>query len=128
MNDIETLLNSLSNAQMRRVMREIATYLRQRNAYRIRTQQNADGSRYQPRKDKTVKRRMLTGFSKHLKKRISADQVEVGIFGNAANLAHIHHDGQTEDGIQYPSRQLIGLPDEDQAAIRQMLVKHLTMS
>lgn len=123
--DLETLLNALSPTQFRRVMREIASYLRQRNAYRIQQQQNADGTAYEPRKDKTIKCKMLTGFNKHLRKRVSIEEVEVGIFGQAAKLAYIHHSGKTESGIQYPSRQLIGLPDDDLQAIQQILVQHL---
>lgn len=122
---LESLLNSLSPAQLRSAMREIASYLRKHNAFRIRSQQNPDGSAYTPRKDKTVRRKMLTGFTKHLKQNVSMETLEVGIFGHAANLAHIHHDGQAEDGIQYPSRKLIGFSDEDKYAIRDILLKFI---
>lgn len=123
---LEDLLNSLSGTQLRKAMREIAKYLRQKNLHRITKQENADGTRYTPRKNKRVRRKMLTGFKKNVKQRVDMRQLEVGIFGHAAKLAHVHHAGETEDGVRYPSRQLITLSDEDKQAIYMLLIEHLT--
>lgn len=122
---LEDLLNRLSPAQLRKAMQEIAKYLRERNLFRITAQQNEDGSRYAPRKNRKVSRKMLIGFKRHISAKVGIDQLSVGIFGSAANLATIHHDGMTDKGIQYPSRQLVTLPDADKEHIRQILLKHI---
>lgn len=119
---LENLLNSLTPTQTRKVMQAIANYLRGRNLYRITAQQNADGSAYIRRKNTQDRRKMLVGFRKHIKSRVQAQSIELGIFGNAARLARVHQDGQNEKGITYPARQLVTLPAADKEQIRSIVL------
>ncbi len=123
---LSILINQLTPVKQKRAMREIASYLRKKNRYRIQQQENSDGSQYQKRKNKKVRKKMLTGFKRHIKQKVDYNQLEVGIFGNASRVAMVHDQGETEDGIKYPSRRLIGLPDEDKQEIRIILLRHIT--
>lgn len=124
-NRLKTMLDRLSHSQLRAFMRELAIYLRKQNRSRIREQRNVDGTRYEARHNKRIKRKMLTGFAKHMGMTTKSHYLAVGIFGNAANLARVHHYGQEDQGHDYASRELIGLSDADYVAIRQMMIKHI---
>ncbi len=115
------LIARLSPVQQRKLLREIGRYFLKKNRQRIRAQKNTDGSRYQARKNKKIRRKMLTGFARHMKSKVTTSSVQVGIFGSAANLAEIHHAGETEHGIRYPSRELVGWDDDDIQAIEDMI-------
>jgi len=127
--DIDTLLIStlsqLSPLQTRKALRAVANFLRRKNVSNIQQQKNADGSAYSPRKNKNKTGKMLTGFSKHIKKRTSDTQTEVGIFGKAANLAVIHDQGRTQRNIKYPTRNLLGFSDDIKQGIQDILLKHI---
>lgn len=123
---LQMLLSQLSPIQIRKAMREIATYLRKENISNIKAQRNVDSSKYAPRKKKKVRRKMLTKFGKHIKKKVDINKLQVGIFGQAGNLANIHHQGETEKGIKYPARNLLGFSPEIKQGIRDILLKHIS--
>lgn len=119
---LQLLMNRLRPSEMRSAWRKLALHLRAQNRQRIRANQNPDGSPYEPRKDRTNRKKMLTGFSsaKYLKYKMRADHVAIGIMG-AGPAAAVHHLGKTEGGIRYPSRALIGLSDDDKKAALEIL-------
>lgn len=118
------LVDSLQPVKMRRVMLKIAQHLRKKNRQRIRQQRNAAGDKYKARKSGKGKK-MLTGFSGHVRAKASAASAEVGVFGKAAGLAAVHNFGQVEDGIHYARRQLIGLSEEDAAEVERIIKEHI---
>ncbi len=123
---LHILMNQLKPSQMRPFWRKLAIHFRAKNRTRIRANQNADGSAYTPRKDRSNSKKMLTGFSKakYLKYQVKAEHVVIGIMG-AGSAAYIHHLGQIEDGIRYPARELIGLPEEDKQEALDMLNEYV---
>lgn len=62
-------LAQFGSVQIRKAMREVAQYLRRQNRFRIRAQQNYDGSRYEPRKQPQSDLRRVS-FKYRGKKRI----------------------------------------------------------
>lgn len=76
-------------------------------------------------KNKTSKRKMLLGFKRHMKTKATPDKAEVGIYGHAAKVATVHDTGKTENGIKYPSRNLIRYSPEDAPAIDRILQRYV---
>jgi phage virion morphogenesis protein len=123
---ISDALAKFGNARMKKAMREIAQYLRRKNRFRIRAQQNVDGSAYTPRKSTRRKKgKMMKGFAKRMQAKWTTENAVISINGK---LAPIHHEGQEERGIQYPSRTLIGLPEKDKQAVLDILLKNLELN
>ena len=75
--------------------------------------------------NKTSKQKMLLGFKRHMKAKSSPDKAEVGIYGNAAKVATVHDQGKTENGIKYPSRNLIRYSAEDAPEIDRILQRYV---
>lgn len=123
---LQDLIQLLKPVQSKRALRDITAYLRKANRNRIRQQKNLDGSQYEARKNKKTRKKMLTGFTKHIRQSVSHTHAEIGIMGKAAQLAGIHHSGEVEGGILYPERNLIGWTDDDLSALRGILLKHVT--
>ena len=117
------MLEMMSPAMRKRLLRKIAVTLRLSNARRIRAQSSPDGEPWERRKTRRKgKRKMLTGFAKstHLKARSSDTSAEIGFSRGAARLAQIHHFGMLDNvskshdhKVQYPARPLLGLTDKD---------------
>lgn len=76
-------------------------------------------------KNKASKRKMLLGFKRHMKTKATPDKAEVGIYGHAAKVATVHDEGKTENGIKYPSRNLIRYNPEDAPAIDRILQRYV---
>ena len=126
----------LKPATRKRAMHEISTYLLKRNRERVGQQKNADGTAYARRKPRfklmkngaykrfTPKRKMLLGFRRHIRAKPTPDKAEVGIYGHAARLATIHDHGATENGIKYPSRELIAFTGDDVPEIERILLRY----
>lgn len=123
---ITDALAKFGPARFKKALREVAQYLRRENRFRIRAQQNIDGSAYTPRKRKRKGQgKMMKGFAKRMQAKWGIDKAEVFINGR---LGPIHHQGQTERGIKYPSRKLIGLPEKDKQAVLDILLKNLELT
>lgn len=130
-------ISLLKPATRKRAMREISAYLLKRNRERIGQQKNADGATYARRKPRfkmmkngsykrfTPKRKMLLGFRRHIRAKPTPDKAEVGIYGHASRLATVHDHGVTENGIKYPSRELIAFTSEDAPAIDLILQRYV---
>jgi phage virion morphogenesis protein len=128
----------LKPATRKRAMREISNYLLKRNRQRVSQQKNADGTAYAPRKPRfkilkngkskrfIPKRKMLLGFKRHIRAKSTPDKAEVGIYGHAARLATIHDHGASENGIKYPSRELVQFEPDDVPAIESILQRYLS--
>ena len=122
---LKNLLVQLQPTKLRKAMREIAMYLKKSSQRRISQQKNAAGEAYQARKDSKNKGKMLQGFKKHIRAKSTDRKATVGIFGHAAKLGAIHHEGQTEDGIGYAERELVGISDADVQGVEAILRKYL---
>ena len=68
---------------------------------------------------------MLLGFKRHMRVKPTTDKAEVGIYGHAAKVATVHDEGKTENGIKYPSRNLIRYSIEDVPAIDRILQRYV---
>lgn len=78
-------------------------------------------------KPKKMMRKLRTG--RHLRLRIIPGELRLGFTGRDARLARIHHYGlrdRLQYGIaQYPARELIGISTQDEALIRNSILRHL---
>lgn len=137
------LLLKIAPAGRRKVAQAIATELRRRQAERIKSQREPDGSAFvprKPRKDLRGKRgRIKRGAmfaklrtSKWLKARATPDAAEVGFSGRAARIALVHQHGEmdavapgSDKRVRYPQRRLLGFSDADRTRIRDRLIDHL---
>lgn len=124
-NEIVMLLNQMTPAALRGLMVKVARYLRQRNEQRIRSQQNADGSAYIPRK-KGGNKPMLVGYARRIRERVESDKAVVGVFGRMGNFGNVHDKGLTERRIKYPSRNILTLPEPDKLVVLDMIKTHVT--
>ena len=124
-NEIVMLLNQMTPAALRGLMVKVARYLRQRNEQRMRSQQNADGSAYIPRK-KGGNKPMLVGYARRIRERVESDKAVVGVFGRMGNFGNVHDKGLTERRIKYPSRNILTLPEPDKLVVLDMIKTHVT--
>lgn len=78
--------------------------------------------------------RMLMGMAqrKILGIKADANNTDIGYQKLAADIGDVHHHGKTakvsKNGprIRYPERQLLGVSQSDQKALRDLLLKHLS--
>lgn len=128
-NWIEPLIKHLAPGQKRKMNRALATGLRKRQAARIASQKNPDGTAFAPRKARKfgkqgrIKRKAVMFHklrqARHLKISADAERVEVGYKGKAARIAQIHQEGLLDRVSpggplhRYPVRQLLGLNQDD---------------
>ena len=133
---LQPLLQQLSPQARSQMMRRVAMELRKRNQQRTRSQVDADGERFVPRKsgDGQPMFRELT-MLRHFKTKATAQTAEVGFTGSAARIARVHNIGRTDvvnkaRGIRhaYPRRQLLGISDADQAFIEDVISDYLSVS
>ncbi|MEJ1436571.1 MAG: phage virion morphogenesis protein [Candidatus Sedimenticola sp. (ex Thyasira tokunagai)] len=138
---VQPLIANLSTARRRKLLRTLAVGIRQRQAKRIASQKNPDGSAYAPRKPRKadkkgrIKRRAALfkemRKAKHLRIRASANLASVGYTGRTARIARIHQEGQlAEVGKggplhQYDRRELLGFTPDDRDWIAQTVHDHL---
>ena len=138
------LLAQLQPGQRRIVTRKIAQDLRRSQAQRIASQQAPDGAPYAARKNRKnlrgkkgrIKRQKAAMFEKirtqkNLKIEQDENQLSVGFFGRVARIARVHQEGLTDKvakkgpAYHYPARPLLGFAANDQALIRDALLRHL---
>ena len=133
------MLSDLSASSRSSAMREIANTLRQRNSERITAQVDPDGAAFEARKPQTKRRgrvprrgamfkRLKT--SAYLKATATANTAEVSFNGRGAGIAAVHHFGLIDKvraglSVLYPARRLLGLPETDREAVRDILLRHL---
>ncbi len=124
---LNDLLDSVSLRDKRKVLREIGIYLKRSNKKRITAQKNIDGTQYKSRKKrrKSRNKRMLLGFRSLINLKQKGNSVDIGLMGWPSKVGRVHHEGKTEDGISYPSRELVGFNQSDIDHIEQIIQKHI---
>lgn len=128
-----TLITQLGPVGRRKVMREIAQYLKKANRQRIQHHQQPDGSEMQKRKDKS-QGKMFKKLKARLRYKAHSQGLEVGFFGRNGYVASNHHFGKelqrkSRDGNSYsidlPARELLGLSANDKQEVQNILLEHL---
>lgn len=134
------LLSQLTAPKRRALARQIGQALRRKQAERIASQRNPDGTAYEPRKTTNARlqkgRIRRTMFEKlraarHLRVEAEDDGVAVGFFGRTARIARVHHEGLRDlvqpggPSYKYPARGLLAMNDEERELVKDMLLQHL---
>ncbi|WP_285354640.1 phage virion morphogenesis protein [Pseudomonas sp. lyk4-R2A-10] len=139
------LLGQLEPASRNKLARSIGQELRRSQQQRIIAQQNPDGSKYAPRKQRNLRgkqgrvKRKLKMFQKlrtasFLKVQGDGNAIRVGFTGRVARIARVHQYGlqdRPERGapnVSYDRREILGFTESDFDLIRDLLLKHLTSS
>lgn len=137
------LLDRLEPGERGKLARSIGLELRRNQQKRIMAQENPDGTKFAPRKQRNLRgkqgriKRKLTMFKKlrtatYLKVRGDANAVTVGFTGRIARIARVHQFGlkdRAERGapdVRYEQREVLGLTESDIDVIRDSLLSHLT--
>lgn len=137
------LLERLEAGERNKLTRSIGQELRRSQQKRVMTQENPDGSKFAPRKQRNLRgkqgrvKRKLAMFKKlrtasYLKVRGDSNAVTVGFTGRIARIARVHQYGlkdRAERGapdIRYEQRETLGFTDADLDMIRDGLLSHLT--
>ncbi len=137
------LLDRLESGERSKLARSIGQELRRSQQKRVMAQENPDGSKFAPRKQRNLRgkqgriRRKLAMFKKlrtasYLKIRGDRNSVTVGFTGRIARIARVHQFGlkdRAERGapdVRYEEREVLGLTDSDLDLIRDMLLTQLT--
>jgi len=141
---MDRALRALDDGALRGVLRDVAATVRRRNQARMARQVAPDGTPWEPRKPQDerfqrggIRRRaaMMRGLrqSKRLRIQQAGDAVAIGWTGRESRIATLHHhggEGRVVEGrprtAEYPARPLLGLPPDDVAAIRAVLLEHLS--
>lgn len=138
------LLARLEPGERSKLARTIGQQLRRSQQKRLVAQQNPDGSKFAPRKQRNLRgkqgriRRKLAMFKKlrtasYLKVRGDSNAVTVGFTGRIARIARVHQYGlkdRAEPGapdVRYEQREVLGFTDADLDLIRDSLLAHLTL-
>ena len=133
---LQPLLQRLSPQAQAQMMRRVAIELRKRNQQRTRSQVDTEGQPFVPRKsgDGQPMFRELT-LARYFKTKATTNTAQVGFTGSAARIASVHNIGRTDvvnkaKGIShaYPRRQLLGISEEDQAFVQEVILDYLSVS
>lgn len=137
------LLGQLEPTSRNKLARSIGHELRRSQQHRIIAQQNPDGSKYVPRKQRNLRgkqgrvKRRLKMFQKlrtasFLKVQGDGNSISVGFTGRIARITRVHQYGlgdRAERGapeVRYEQREVLGFTDADLDLIRDGLLSHLT--
>lgn len=137
------LLARLEPAARNKLTRSIGQELRRSQQKRIVAQQNPDGTKYAPRKQRNLRgkqgrvRRKLAMFKKlrtasYLKVRSDSNGISIGFTGRIARIARIHQYGLKDRAEpsapegRYEKRETLGLSESDLNLIRDSLLINLT--
>ncbi|NWA69000.1 phage virion morphogenesis protein [Pseudomonas reactans] len=137
------LLERLEPGERSKLTRSIGQELRRSQQKRVMAQENPDGSKFVPRKQRNLQgkqgrvKRKLAMFKKlrtasYLKVRGDSNAVTVGFTGRIARIARVHQYGlkdRAERGapdVRYEQRELLGFTETDLELIKDHLLDHLT--
>lgn len=134
------LLTRVSPAARRRLARELASRLRQRNQARIAAQTGPDGTPFAARKPArfrartgTIRRAMFSKLrtARWLKTGATPEGATVGFVSKVGRIAAVHQYGlrdRVRPGIDttYPRRQLLGFAQPDVEEVTDTVLEHLT--
>ena len=138
-----TLIERLEPGALNQLARSIGQELRRSQQKRVTAQQNPDGSKFVPRKQRNLRgkqghiRRKREMFKKlknttYLKARGDSNAITVGFTDRIARIARVHQYGlkdRAEPGspdVQYEQREVLGFTEADLDLIRASLLNHLT--
>jgi len=136
------LLARLEPGERSKLARSIGQDLSRSQQKRVMAQENPDGSKFAPRKQRNLRgkqgriRRKLAMFKKirtnsYLKVRGDSKTISVGYTGRIARIARVHQYGlkdRAERGapdVKYDQRELVGFTQMDLDQIRDSLLSHL---
>lgn len=137
------LLGQLEPASRNKLARSIGQGLRRSQQQRIIAQQNPDGSKYAPRKQRNLRGKQgrvkwkVKMFQKlrtanFLKVQGDGNAISVGFTGRIARIARVHQYGlkdraqKSAPEIRYQQREILGFTDADLDFVRSLLLTHLT--
>lgn len=137
------LLERLEPGERSKLARSIGQDLRRSQQKRVMAQENPDGSKFAPRKQRNLRgkqgrvKRKLAMFKKlrtvaYLKVRGDNNAVSVLFNGRIARIARVHQYGLKDRAerdapdVQYAQREVLGFTDADLDLIRDKLLVHLT--
>jgi len=137
------LLERLEPGERSKLARSIGQELRRSQQKRVMAQENPDGNKFAPRKQRNLRgkqgrvKRKLAMFKKlrtasYLKVRGDTNAVSVGFTGRIARIARVHQYGlkdRAERGapdVRYEQREVLGFTDSDLDLIRDKLLTQLT--
>ena len=138
-----TLLERLEPGARNQLARRIGQELRRSQQKRVIAQQNPDGSKFAPRKQRNLRgkqghiRRLLEMFKKlknatYLKASGDRNAITVGFTGRIARIARVHQYGlkdraeRSAPDISYDQREVLGFTEADLDLIRDSLLRHLS--
>lgn len=136
------LLDRLAPGERSKLARSIGQELRRSQQKRVMTQENPDGSKFTPRKQRNLRgkqgrvKRKLAMFKKlrtasYLKFRGDSSAATVGFTGRVARIARVHQFGLTDRAgpnaleTRYEQRELLGFTSENIDRIKEMTIDHL---
>ena len=136
---LQGLLAALGSAERRKLAREIAADLRQRQQRRIAAQLNPDGTPYAPRKPRLraqagrIRRSLFARIrtTRYLQVDATGEAAAVQIAGRAARIARVHQYGLVDrvapggPDVRYTERRILGFADADEAAVGDLVIDHL---
>lgn len=139
-NWVEPILQKMSSAERRTLMKEISRDLRKETQQRMKEQKSPDGSPWPPRKPrlretgKIRKRAMFTKLrtAKHLKIRTTASSAGLSFAGIAGRIAATHHYGLRDKVdkygpvYDYPARPMLGFSASDLELIADRVLSHVS--
>lgn len=137
------LLDRLEPAERGKLARNIGQELRRSQQKRVMAQENPDGTKFAPRKQRNLRgkqgriKRKLAMFKKlrtasYLKVRGDRNTVTVGFTGRIARIARVHQYGlkdraeRAAPDVRYDQRELLGFTERELGLIRDSLLEHLT--
>lgn len=136
------LLDRLEPGERSKLARSIGQELRRSQQKRVMAQENPDGSKFAPRKQRNLRgkqgrvKRKLAMFKKlrtasYLKVQGDSNGASVGFTGRVARIARIHQYGlkdRAERGaleVRYEQRELLGFTEADLEKVRDLLFEHI---
>lgn len=136
------LLDRLEPGERGKLVRSIGQELRRSQQKRVMAQENPDGSKFAPRKQRNLRgkqgriRRQLAMFKKlrtasYLKVRADNNAVTVGFTGRIARIARVHQYGlkdrpeRNAPDVRYEQRKVLGFMESDIELIRTALLSEL---
>ncbi|RON62037.1 phage virion morphogenesis protein [Pseudomonas fluorescens] len=137
------LLGQLEPASRIKLARSIGQALRRSQQQRIIAQQNPDGSKYVPRKQRNLRgkqgrmKRKVKMFRKlrtasFMRVHGDGNAISVGFTGRISRIANVHQFGLNDRAerdaseVTYERRELLGFTESDLALIRDSLLTHFT--
>lgn len=138
------LLARLEPGERSKLARSIGQELRRSQQKRVIAQENPDGTKFAPRKQRNLRgkqgriRRKLAMFKKlrtasYLKVRGDINTVTVGFTGRIARIARVHQYGLKDRAerdapyVRYEQRELLGFNESDLYLIRNSLLTYLAI-